>query len=197
MFFEILLQFPDVLILIHALRIRYHPVHSDFSPHSDDRFWIYSSFSHNWFRKIIIFSYKPAFWETCETGPKKQPLENVSIVNFITKFILNFSFIYDFLASTVFFDKRYSSHFASVICGLFENHITSGHDASKTSFVWTLHTGSALCVACILDCCVTLNVSWETKLIKMAQRTEKRLKDYCNGNWEVLNGIVNNIDSKV
>lgn len=85
-----------VLILIHALRIRFHPVDSDFFPYSDDRFWIYSTFSCHWFRKIIIFRYRPTFWETYKTGPKKRPLENVSKVNFITKFILNFSFIYDF-----------------------------------------------------------------------------------------------------
>jgi hypothetical protein len=52
-------------------------------------------------------------------------------------------------------------------------------------------------VAWILGGCARWNVSGETKLIKMAQRTENRMKDYCNRNREVLYGIVNDTDSKV
>jgi hypothetical protein len=70
-------------------------------------------------------------WKTYETGPKKRPLQNVSIVNFITEFILNFSLKCDF------WRKLCSSRrvialvlqVSFVVC-LFANHMTSGHDAS-------------------------------------------------------------------
>lgn len=68
--------------------------------------------------------------ETYETGPKKRPLQNVSTVNFITEFILNFSFISDFwrklCSSTSVIALILQVSF--VVC-LFENHMTSGHDA--------------------------------------------------------------------
>lgn len=35
------------------------------------------------------------------------------------------------------------------------------------------------------------------KTIKITQRIEKRMTDYCNGNWELLNGIVSDKDCKV
>lgn len=58
------------------------------------------------------------------------------------------------------------------------------------------HMERAVCGVYIGRLC-KVECKLETELIEMAQRTEKRMKDYCNRNCEVLNGIVNDIDSKV
>ena len=73
--------------------------------------------------------------ETYETGPKKRPLQNVSIVHFITELILNFSFISDF-RQKLCSSTRVTAlilQVSFVVC-LFENHMTSGNDARLPLF---------------------------------------------------------------